>query len=67
LQVEGYLEKEGIKHEFITTYTPQQNDMTERKNMTLIDMAGMMLESCDHSLPCHKPVVPTLPPQEDIV
>jgi transposase InsO family protein len=43
LQVEEYLEEEGIKHEFSAPYTPQQNDVVERKNMTIIDMARIML------------------------
>jgi transposase InsO family protein len=43
LQVKEYLEEEGIKHEFSAPYTPQQNDVVERKNMTLIDIARMML------------------------
>jgi hypothetical protein len=43
LQVEEYLEEEGIKHEFSAPYTPQQNGVVERKNRTLIDMARMML------------------------
>jgi transposase InsO family protein len=43
LQVEEYLEEEGIKHEFSAPYTRQQNDVVERKNRTLIDMARMML------------------------
>jgi transposase InsO family protein len=34
LQVEEYLEKEGIKHEFSALYTPQQNGVLERKNRT---------------------------------
>jgi transposase InsO family protein len=38
LQVEEYLEEEGIKHEFSAPYTPHQNGVVERKNMTLIDM-----------------------------
>jgi transposase InsO family protein len=42
--VEKYLEEEGIKHEFSAPYTPQQNDIVERKNMMLIDMARTMLE-----------------------
>jgi transposase InsO family protein len=42
LQVEEYLEEEGIKHEFSAPYTPQQNGVVERKNMTLIDMAKTM-------------------------
>jgi hypothetical protein len=41
--VEEYLEEEGIKHEFSAPYTPQQNGVVERKNMTLIDMARTML------------------------
>jgi transposase InsO family protein len=43
LQVEEFLEEEGIKHEFSAPYTPQQNGVVERKNMTLIDMARTML------------------------
>jgi hypothetical protein len=43
LQLEEYLEEEGIKHEFSAPYTPQQNSVVERKNRTLIDMARMML------------------------
>jgi hypothetical protein len=43
LQVEEYLEEEGIKHEFSAPYTPQQNGVVERKNMTLVDMARTML------------------------
>jgi transposase InsO family protein len=43
LQVEEYLEEEGIKHKFSAPYTPQQNDVVERKNMMLIDMARTML------------------------
>jgi transposase InsO family protein len=43
LQVEEFLEEEGIKHEFSTPYTPQQNGVVERKNRTLIDMARTVL------------------------
>jgi transposase InsO family protein len=43
LQVEEFLEEEGIKHEFFAPYTPQQNSVVERKNRTLIDMARTML------------------------
>jgi transposase InsO family protein len=35
-QVEDYLDKEGIKHEFSAPYTPQQNGVAKRKNKTLI-------------------------------
>jgi transposase InsO family protein len=43
LQVEEYLEEEGVKHEFSARYTPQQNGVVERKNMSLIDMARTMI------------------------
>jgi hypothetical protein len=43
LQVEEYLDEEGIKHEFSAPYTPQQNGVVERKNRTLIGMARTML------------------------
>jgi transposase InsO family protein len=43
-QVEDYLDKEGIKHEFSSPYTPQQNGVVKRKNMTLIEMARTMLD-----------------------
>jgi transposase InsO family protein len=43
-QVEEFLDQEGIKHEFSTPYTPQQNGAVERKNRTLIDMARIMLD-----------------------
>jgi hypothetical protein len=43
-QIEGFLEEEGIKHEFSSPYTPQQNGAVERKNRTLLDMARIMLD-----------------------
>jgi transposase InsO family protein len=43
-QMEGFLEEKGIKHEFSSPYTPQQNGVVERKNRTLLDMARTMLE-----------------------
>jgi hypothetical protein len=43
-QIEGFLEEEGIKHEFSSLYTPQQNGVVERKNRTLLDMARTMLD-----------------------
>ena len=43
-QVEEFLDEEGIKLEFSTPYTPQQNGAVERKNRTLIDMARTMLD-----------------------
>jgi hypothetical protein len=43
-QVEEYLDQEGIKNEFLAPYTPQQNRVAERKNMTLIESARTMLD-----------------------
>jgi hypothetical protein len=43
-QIEGFLEEEGIKHEFSSPYTPQQNGVVKRKNRTLLDMARTMLD-----------------------
>jgi transposase InsO family protein len=43
-QIEGFLEDEGIKHEFSSPYTHQQNGVVERKNRTLLDMAMTMLD-----------------------
>jgi transposase InsO family protein len=43
-QIEGFLEEEGIKHEFSSPYTPQQNGVAERENRTLLDMARTMLD-----------------------
>jgi hypothetical protein len=42
--IEGFLEEEGIKHEFSSPYTTQQNGVVERKNRTLLDMARIMLD-----------------------
>ena len=41
--MDTFLDEEGISHEFLATYTPQQNADAERKNRTLIEMARMML------------------------
>jgi hypothetical protein len=43
-QIEGFLEDEGIKHEFSSPYTPQQNGVVDRKNRTLLDVARTMLD-----------------------
>jgi transposase InsO family protein len=43
-QIEGFLEDEGIKHEFSSPYTPQQTGVEERNNRTLLDMARTMLD-----------------------
>jgi hypothetical protein len=43
-QIEDFLEEEGIKHEFSSPYTPQQNGVVERKNRTLLDTTRTMLD-----------------------
>jgi transposase InsO family protein len=43
-QLEDFLDEEGIKHEFLAPYTPQQNGVAKRKNRTLIEMARTMLD-----------------------
>jgi hypothetical protein len=43
-QIEGFLEDEGIKHEFSSPYTPQQNGVVKRNNRTLLDMTRTMLD-----------------------
>jgi transposase InsO family protein len=43
-QVEDYLDKKGINHEFLARYTPQQNGVVKRKNRTLIVMVRAMLD-----------------------
>jgi transposase InsO family protein len=42
--IEEFLDEEGTKHEFLTSYTPQQNGIVERNNRTLINMARTMLD-----------------------
>ena len=39
-----YLQRKGIRHEFSCRYTPKQNGVTERKNLTIVEMARAMLE-----------------------
>jgi transposase InsO family protein len=43
-QIEGFLEEEGIEHEFSSPYTHQQNGVMERKNRTLLNMTRTMLD-----------------------
>jgi transposase InsO family protein len=38
-----FLSDEGIRHQYSSPYTPQQNGVAERKNRTLIDMDRTML------------------------
>ena len=42
-RVEELCDDKGIKHEFSSKYTPEQNDLVERKNRTLIDKARSIL------------------------
>ena len=41
--VEEFLSDEGIKHQYSTPYTPQQNGVAKRKNWTLMDAARTMI------------------------
>jgi transposase InsO family protein len=43
-RIEGFLKEDGIKHEFSSPYTPQQNGVVQRKNITLLDMARTMID-----------------------
>jgi len=47
--IEEYCDEVGIKHEFCSTYTPQQNGVVERKNRTLITLARTMLDEYNTS------------------
>lgn len=40
-----YCENLGIKREFTTPYTPQQNGVVERKNKNVVEMARSLLKS----------------------
>ena len=42
--LDEYLDELGITHELSAPYTPQQNGVVERKNMTLVEMARTMLD-----------------------
>ena len=39
-----YCKDHGIKKQFTTSYTPQQNGVAERKNRTIMEMARSMLK-----------------------
>ena len=49
--VDTFLDKEGISHEFSATRTPQQNGIVERKNQTLVEKARTMLD--EYQMPRH--------------
>ena len=40
---EKYLQENGIKHQTIVPYKPQQNGVAERMNMTLLNMVRSMM------------------------
>jgi transposase InsO family protein len=48
--IEELLDEESIKHEFSSPYTPQQNGIVERKNITLLDMARPCVMSTRHQI-----------------
>ena len=48
-QIDELCDALGIKHEFSSTYTPQQNGVVERKNRTLITLARSMLDEYNTS------------------
>ena len=39
-----FCKTQGIRHEFTTSYNPQQNGVAERKNRTLLDASRSMLQ-----------------------
>jgi len=39
-----FCEENGIPHEVIASYTPQHNDLAERRNKSLLDMTRSMLK-----------------------
>ena len=47
--IEELCDEFGIRHQFLTKYTPQSNGLVERKNRTLIDMARSMLNEYNAS------------------
>ena len=44
-EFDAFLAGRGIKHQFTVPYTPQQNDVAERKNTSLMEMARCMVKS----------------------
>ena len=62
LQVEEYLEEEGVKHEFSTPYTPQQKRCGREEEQDAYrhgkddawrvqDARAVLVGRCEHSLP----------------
>lgn len=44
IEFTNFCASHGIKHQFTTPYTPQQNGVVERRNRTVTEMARSMLE-----------------------
>ena len=40
----NYCKKEGIQRQLTVSRSPQQNGVAERKNKTIVEMAGSMLK-----------------------
>jgi hypothetical protein len=68
LQVEEYLEEEGVKHEFFAPYTPQQKRCGREEEQDAYrhgeddawrvqDTRAVLVGRCEHSLPHHKPAI----------
>ena len=43
LEFNEFCKQNGIKRQLTTTYTPQQNGVAERKNMTVMNLVRSML------------------------
>jgi predicted nuclease with RNAse H fold len=77
LQVEEYFEEEGVKHEFSAPYTTAKRCGREEEQDThrhgeddawrVQDARAVLVGSCEHSLPRHKPALSTSSPQEDLL
>ena len=48
-EFKNFCREAGIKRETTTVYTPEHNDVAERKNRTIMEVAHAML--CDQGLP----------------
>jgi hypothetical protein len=78
LQVEEYLEEEGVKHEFSCSLhtTAKRCGREEEQDAyrhgeddawRVQDARAVLVGSCEHSLPRHKPSISASPPQEDLL
>jgi hypothetical protein len=74
LQVEEYLEEEGVKHEFRSLHTTAKRCSREEEQdayrhgendaWRVQDARAVLVGSYEHSLPCHKPALSASPSQE---